>query len=67
MSVLNLFRAMVLGKLTAFEPMPTFYVAVRLQGPWNFVAIKPAMDNAVHEVLLDSGVHIQPLPIWEGE
>jgi antitoxin ChpS len=43
-------------------------VAVLLEGtPGDFVATKLALDDVAYDVLLDSGVHIQPLPIWEGE
>lgn len=43
-------------------------VAVLLQGtPGDFVATKLALDDVAYDVLLDSGIRIQPLPIWEGE
>ena len=43
-------------------------VAVLLQGlPGDFVATKLAMDDVAYDVLLDSGIRIQPLPIWEDE
>lgn len=43
-------------------------VAVLLQGqPGNFVATKLALDDVAYDVLLDSGIRIQPLPIWEDE
>ncbi|MDZ7919670.1 nucleotidyltransferase [Rhodoferax sp.] len=28
---------------------------------------KLALDDVAYDVLLDSGIRIQPLPIWEGE
>ena len=43
-------------------------VAVLLNGtPGDFVATKLALDDVAYDVLLDSGIRIQPLPIWEGE
>ena len=43
-------------------------VAVVLAGaPGDFVATKLAMDDVAYDVLLESGIRIQPLPIWEQE
>jgi predicted nucleotidyltransferase len=43
-------------------------VAVLLRGQaGRFVATKLAMDDLAYEVLLDLGIRIQPLPIWESE
>jgi predicted nucleotidyltransferase len=43
-------------------------VAVLLKGnPGDFVATKLALDDVAYDVLLDSGIRIQPLPIWEPE
>ena len=43
-------------------------VAVLLRGKTGrFVATKLAMDDLAYEVLLDHGIRIQPLPIWESE
>jgi len=43
-------------------------VAVLLQGhTGDFVTTKLALDDVAYDVLLDSGIRIQPLPIWEGE
>jgi antitoxin ChpS len=43
-------------------------VAVLLNGaPGDFVATKLALDDVAYDVLLDSGIRIQPLPIWEPE
>lgn len=43
-------------------------VAVLLLGqPGNFVTTKLALDDVAYDVLLDSGIRIQPLPIWETE
>jgi antitoxin ChpS len=33
----------------------------------DFVTTKLALDDVAYDVLLDSGVRIQPLHIWEGE
>lgn len=43
-------------------------VAVLLQGQaGDFVSTKLALDDVAYDVLLDSGIRIQPLPIWEAE
>jgi antitoxin ChpS len=43
-------------------------VALLLKGtPGDFVTTKLALDDVAYDVLLDSGIRIQPLPIWEGE
>jgi len=43
-------------------------VAVLLHGqPGKFVATKLAMADLAYDVLLDTGIRIQPLPIWEDE
>lgn len=43
-------------------------VAVLLKGTGgDFVATKLALDDVAYDVLLASGVRIQPLPIWEDE
>lgn len=43
-------------------------VAVLLNGSaGDFAATKLALDDVAYDVLLDSGVRIQPLPIWEDE
>lgn len=43
-------------------------VAVLLHGqPGKFVATKLAMADLAYEVLLDTGIRIQPFPIWEEE
>lgn len=43
-------------------------VAVLLHGtPGTFVATKLAMADLAYDVLLDTGIRIQPLPIWESE
>lgn len=43
-------------------------VAVLLNGqPGKFVETKLAMDDIAYEVLLDTGIRIQPLPIWQTE
>ena len=43
-------------------------VAVLLHGePGDFVATKLALDDVAYDVLLDSGIRIQPLPIWDAE
>lgn len=43
-------------------------IAVLLHGqPGKFVATKLAMADLAYDVLLDTGIRIQPLPIWEDE
>jgi predicted nucleotidyltransferase len=43
-------------------------VAVLLRGrPGKFVATKLAMADLAYDVLLETGIRIQPLPIWEEE
>jgi predicted nucleotidyltransferase len=43
-------------------------VAVLLHGrPAKFVATKLAMADLAYDVLLETGIRIQPLPIWEEE
>ena len=43
-------------------------VAVLLHGyPGKFVATKLEMADIAYDVLLDTGIRIQPLPIWEDE
>lgn len=43
-------------------------VAVLLHGsPGKFVSTKLAMDDLAYDVLLEIGIRIQPLPIWEEE
>jgi antitoxin ChpS len=42
-------------------------VAVLLHGsPGDFVATKLGLDDVAYDLMLDSGIRIQPLPIWEG-
>lgn len=43
-------------------------VAVMLHGPpGGFVATKLALADLAYDVLLDTGIRIQPFPIWEEE
>jgi len=43
-------------------------VAVLLRGEsGKFIDTKFAMDDLAYEVLLETGVRIQPLPIWQNE
>jgi predicted nucleotidyltransferase len=43
-------------------------IAVLLHGRiGKFVDVKLAMDDLAYDVLLDTGIRIQPLPIWEEE
>jgi predicted nucleotidyltransferase len=43
-------------------------VAVILKGaPGHFIHTKMAMNDIAYEILLETGIRIQPLPVWEGE
>jgi predicted nucleotidyltransferase len=43
-------------------------VAVILRGPpGHFVHTKMAMNDIAYDILLDTGIRIQPLPVWEAE
>jgi len=43
-------------------------VAVLLHGrPGKFVATKLALADLAYDILLETGIRIQPLPIWEDE
>lgn len=43
-------------------------VAVLLRGMHaDFVATKLAMADIAFDVLLETGIHIQPLPVWDDE
>lgn len=43
-------------------------IAVLLHGhPGKFISTKLAMADIAYDVLLETGIRIQPLPIWEDE
>ncbi len=43
-------------------------IAVLLHGhSGKFISTKLAMADIAYDVLLETGIRIQPLPIWEGE
>jgi antitoxin ChpS len=43
-------------------------IAVFLSGkPARYVQTKLALADIAYDVLLETGIHIQPLPIWEEE
>lgn len=43
-------------------------VAVLLRGvPMHFVGTKLEMDDIAYDVLLETGIRVQPLPVWEQE
>ena len=43
-------------------------VAVVLKGaPGHFIHTKMAMNDIAYDILLDTGLRIQPLPVWEDE
>ena len=35
--------------------------------PGHFVHTKMAMNDIAYDILLDTGIRIQPLPVWEAE
>jgi predicted nucleotidyltransferase len=43
-------------------------IAVLLDGPRGaFIPAKLALDDLAYEVLLETGIHIQPLPLWQDD
>jgi predicted nucleotidyltransferase len=43
-------------------------VAIILKGQvGHFVHTKMAMDDIAYDILLDTGIRVQPLPVWESE
>ena len=63
-------RAMLFGSHARGSAGPTsdVDVVVFLSGPsTSFVATKLALADAAYDVLLETGFHIQPLPVWEEE
>lgn len=43
-------------------------VAVILKGQaGNFIKTKMALNDIAYDILLDTGIRIQPLPVWESE
>ena len=43
-------------------------VAIILKGmPGHFIKTKMAMNDIAYDILLDTGIRIQPLPVWEDE
>jgi predicted nucleotidyltransferase len=51
-----------------FRPESDADLAILLRGASGpFVATKLAMDDVAYDVLLGTGIRIQPLPIWESE
>jgi predicted nucleotidyltransferase len=51
-----------------FRPDSDADVAILLRGqPHPFLATKLALADIAYDVLLDTGIRIQPLPIWEEE
>jgi len=42
-------------------------VLLRGRARGKFIAIKLSMDDIAYDVLLETGIRIQPLPIWEEE
>ena len=43
-------------------------VAIIIKGkPGHFIKTKMAMNNIAYDILLATGIRIQPLPVWEHE
>jgi predicted nucleotidyltransferase len=52
----------------SYRPHSDADIAVLLRGHrGKFVDTKLAMADIAYDVLLETGVHIQPLPIWEDD
>ena len=52
----------------SYRPDSDADVAVLLHGPsGKFVATKLALADLAYDILLETGIRIQPLPIWEDE
>lgn len=50
------------------QPESDADVALLLNGnPASFVATKLALDDVAYDVLLATGIRIQPLPVWQAE
>jgi hypothetical protein len=60
------FLAAELGILISRKAMPMSR-SFSIRPPGKFVATKMEMDDLAYEVLLDTGVRIQPLPVWLSE
>jgi len=51
-----------------FQPESDADVAVLLSGPHGpFMAAKLAMADIAFDVMLETGIRIEPLPVWEDE
>lgn len=51
-----------------FRPDSDADLAILLQGaPVSFLPTKLAMADIAYDILLETGIRIQPLPIWEEE
>lgn len=60
-----LFGSRARGRFTQYSDAD---IAVVLRGhPSKFLTIKLAMADIAYDVLLETGIRIQPLPIWEEE
>ena len=51
-----------------YRPDSDLDIAVLLDGPRaSFLPVKLALDDLAFDVLLETGVHIQPLPLWHDD
>ncbi|MCP4695701.1 MAG: DNA polymerase III subunit beta [Gammaproteobacteria bacterium] len=65
MSAAILFGSRVRG---GFRPYSDADIAVLLHGrPGKFLVTKLAMADIAYDVLLETGIRVQPFPIWEEE
>lgn len=62
----DMFGAILFGSRArkSHRPDSDADVAVLLHGLGNFVDTKLDMDDLAFDVLLETGIRIQPLPIW---
>jgi len=52
----------------SFRPDSDADIAVLLEGPHGpFLVTKLALADIAYDVLLETGIHIQPLPLWQEE
>lgn len=52
---------------TAHDESDADVVVILKGAPGHFVRTKMAMNDIAYEILLDTGIRIQPLPVWASE
>ena len=60
-------RAGRLCGLRLDKPLPNGHMHPQQGQPGNFIKTKMAMNDIAYDILLDTGIRIQPLPVWEDE